>query len=236
MNEHLMDKRFNYWKLAEELSITEAALLTVWCLPEEWSDVETRAPKSQPEGYLAVKRSIVSALRKKKVDGRIVPLRYEVSSGLDNSTYFEEIPDTIDFDASTLDVDSLAAWLEYKGNFNNPFVEGRTRIEGYLDYANVRYAPKLAAAVKAWEALEDQFNTKLSPKQNLQRWLRLHAAEYGFVNDDGKPRESTIEDIAKIANWSQIGGAPKVIEEVPMPKIEGPREDFSADLDDEIPF
>lgn len=77
----------------------------------------------------------------------------------------------------------------------------------FLDLLNQRYAPKLAAAVKAWQAVTD--TGKRSPKQALDKWLREHATEFGLTNEDGKPIENAIEECSKVANWNTKGGATK---------------------------
>jgi hypothetical protein len=77
----------------------------------------------------------------------------------------------------------------------------------YLNPKHPRYAPKLAAAVRAWQAVTEP-NGK-HPKQALSKWLRDHAKEYGLVDDKGKPTETGIEEAAKVANWQPGGGAPK---------------------------
>ena len=81
------------------------------------------------------------------------------------------------------------------------------RHNGHLDPKNPRYAPKLAAAVRAWQAVTDP--GKVSPKKALTKWLREHAAEFGLSDDEGKPNETGIEEVAKVANWQPGGGAPK---------------------------
>nr|VFJ55972.1 MAG: hypothetical protein BECKFW1821B_GA0114236_102512 [Candidatus Kentron sp. FW] len=78
---------------------------------------------------------------------------------------------------------------------------------GYLDPNNPRYAPKLAAAVRAWQAVTNP--GRRSPKKALEEWLREHAMEYDLIHPDGKPIELAIDDCAKIANWQLGGGAPK---------------------------
>ncbi|MBK7252200.1 MAG: hypothetical protein IPI06_15410 [Gammaproteobacteria bacterium] len=77
----------------------------------------------------------------------------------------------------------------------------------YLDPNNERYAPKLAAAVRAWQSVTDGGGK--SPKQALMRWLNEHSAEFGLSDDDGRPNEQGIEECAKVANWQRGGGAPK---------------------------
>lgn len=77
----------------------------------------------------------------------------------------------------------------------------------YLDPSNPRYAAKLAAAVRAWQAVTD--TNGRTPKQALAKWLREHAAEFGMTDDEGKPNETAIEEASKLANWQPGGGAPK---------------------------
>jgi hypothetical protein len=78
---------------------------------------------------------------------------------------------------------------------------------GYLDPVNPRYAPKLAAAVMAWQAVTDAGN--VSPKQALTKWLNENALRLGLSSEDGVPIQAAIEDVAKVANWETKGGAPK---------------------------
>ncbi len=80
----------------------------------------------------------------------------------------------------------------------------------YLDRSHPHYAPKLAAAIHAWNAVGGStFDGRRSPKQAVTEWLRKHAKEFGLINADGKPSESSIAEIAKVTNWQPKGGAPK---------------------------
>ena len=114
---------------------------------------------------------------------------------------------TIDLYASTINVESLRQWLVLKGFSTGFFFPDPVTTLDFLDRLNSRYAPKLAAAVNAWQAVTDP--GRKSPKQALDKWLREHAAEYGLTNDEGKPIETAIEECSKVANWNQTGGAPK---------------------------
>lgn len=116
---------------------------------------------------------------------------------------------TIDVYRSTVNVDSLKQWLRLrlKGFATGFFFPERVETVDFLDPHNPRYAPKLAASVKAWQAVTD--GGSKSPKQALNKWLREHAAEFKLTNDDGRPVEQAIEDCSKVANWKQTGGAPK---------------------------
>jgi hypothetical protein len=102
----------------------------------------------------------------------------------------------------------VKSWLSSKGvrsGFFFPDVNADS--PDYLDPNHPRYAPKLAAAVRAWQAVTDSGGK--SAKQALLKWLREHAAEFGLTDDDGKQNETGIEEAAKVANWQMTGGAPK---------------------------
>ena len=105
--------------------------------------------------------------------------------------------------------------------------------------------------------MENPSLLKGTPKQSLQKWLRLNAVAYGLCDDEGKPRESAITEIAKIANWKTKGGAPSTPYAASLSepasgsnlssaggkklslgeqKKQKNHDDFYIDLDDEIPF
>jgi hypothetical protein len=77
---------------------------------------------------------------------------------------------------------------------------------GYLDPSHPRYSPKLAAAVRAWLAVDDPKGKH--PKQALTAWLTKNASNFGLTNPDGRPNKEGIGDCAKVANWKPSGGAP----------------------------
>lgn len=104
-------------------------------------------------------------------------------------------------------VNDVREWLEQKGVRTGFFFPMATDAPDYLDTKNPRYAPKLAAAVRAWQSVTDAGGKH--PKQALAKWLREHAAEFGMTDDEGKPNETGIEEAAKVANWQPGGGAPK---------------------------
>lgn len=108
---------------------------------------------------------------------------------------------------SMIDVSELKKWLSGKGYRGGFFFPDSTGTPDYLDPHNPRYAPKLAAAVRAWQSVTDASGKH--PKQALAKWLREHAAEFGMTDDEGKPNETGIEEAAKVANWQPSGGAPK---------------------------
>lgn len=113
----------------------------------------------------------------------------------------------IDWRATTIAVDDLKAWLASRGLKTGFFAVSTPDAPDYLNPQHPRYAAKLATAVRAWLAVNDPGNK--SPKQALTKWLREHAAEFGFTDEEGKPNETGIEEMAKVANWQPTGGAPR---------------------------
>lgn len=208
------------WLLADRLSIIEAALLLIDREPQGTSEqIENWVDRDKPSGYVAARRAIVSAIQRNQVQGSISRVAEEDSRGSWQET------DRLDFHQSWVETESLRDWLAERGYPSVFFSIGQVEsTPGYLDADHSRYAPKLAAAVEAWERVDAKDGTAGTPKQKLQRWLRLNAARFGLVDDDGKPTESVIEEIAKIANWARGGGAPRL------------KKDSGPDFDDEIPF
>lgn len=227
---------FDLWKLSEELSIKDAALIINWHLPEDYEFVEDWEQVEQPYGYMATKKAICGALRL----GRIKAGHTEWLIETVEDSYGEPYPQSdignFNIETSTVLVDSLINWLTKRGHISNPFCDVKYKQQDYLDKENPRYTLKLAAAVSAWTAYETVEHKHQSPKQNLITWLRFHAIEYGLVDEQGKCRETVIEEIAKIANWATSGGAPKSVDEKTVGVQDKPEEGFADELNDEIPF
>lgn len=124
-----------------------------------------------------------------------------------NGNHVGFIDNSIDLYRSTINAESLKKWLKFKGFTTGFFFPEPVMTMDFLDRSNARYAPKLAAAVSAWQVVTH--SGKKSPKQALDKWLREHAVEFGLTNDDGKPIEQAIEECSKVANWKAKGGATK---------------------------
>lgn len=95
---------------------------------------------------------------------------------------------------------------------NERLQQERSNDQPFLDDKHPCYSPKLAAALKAWqEVQEDEHIQKglKSPKQVLEKWLKAQAGEYGLIKKDGRINNEGIEQIAKVVNWKPEGGANK---------------------------
>ena len=145
----------------------------------------------------------LSALLRRSIEGELMPKEHFDING--NHAGYQE--GSIDVYRSLVKADSLRDWLKFKGVKSGFFFPEPVETLDFLEPTNPRYAPKLAAAVRAWQAVTDP--GKKSPKQALDKWLREHAAEYGMTNDEGQPIENAIEECSKVANWNPKGGATK---------------------------
>ncbi len=192
---------FDYWRLCEELTIMEAALLVAGVSPAQNSYVENWDVEKRPLGYEAAKSAIRNALKKKSIPGTVM----EESDHDINGNPFP-IPGTVSLN-SIVEVDGLREWLRGRGLRHGFFFPEKEVPPDYLDPKHPRYAPKLAAAVSAWLAISNPQGKH--PKQALAKWLRENATRFGLTDDDGKPNETGIDETAKVANWLPSGGAPK---------------------------
>lgn len=144
-----------------------------------------------------------------KVGEAVRPLQDDGGSsreGYEPAVIYCEAPD---WGKTTVAVSDLVPWLEAAGIRIGFFFPTATDAPDYLDPKNPRYAPKLAAAVRAWQSVTVAVAGGKHPKQALVKWLREHAAELGMTDDEGKANETGIEEAAKVANWQPGGGAPR---------------------------
>ena len=200
----------DYWRLCDELNVIQAALLVVGRDPSsDASYVEGWEPENRPLGYEAAKTAISNALRSGQIAGKVVCRTQWIWNELEDTQHEEKIEGSFDFANSIIEVVSLKNWLAERGFTAGFFFPGDASAPDYLSASHPRYAPKLAAAVRAWQATEREPLQGKTPKQALTKWLREHAADFGLSDEDGKPNESGIEETAKVANWQPGGGAPK---------------------------
>ena len=227
------------WRLADPLNVQQAAALIAGFDPNAvrfnsndaaWFENETGLTDSDGISWVQTAfAALVNAINDRKLKAK---LRYDAepryTAGRDNLLERghwggEDVAEVIgkwpddeeayvinkepNLGKTTVAVADLRAWLESAGIRTGFFFPTATDAPDYLNPKNPRYAPKLAATVKAWQAVGTP--TGKTPKQALTKWLREHAAEFGLADDEGKPNETGIEEVAKVANWQPGGGAPK---------------------------
>jgi len=198
----------DYWRICDELTIVQAALLLVSEDPAELqSDVEKKAPALRPPGYEAAKAAFGHALTKNDVSGRL----FFMANHDTGSDKLDPVEGRIDVQKSTIEVASLKRWLSNRGFNGGFFFPAKLGFSlDYLDKNHPRYAPKLAAAVRAWRAMDDETIIEgKSVKQAIEKWIREHATELGLADTAGNPIKQAIEECSKVANWNPAGGAPK---------------------------
>lgn len=206
----------DYWRLCDDVTVVQAALLVLDIEPEGIQervfDTITFQDPVKPEGF----DTVLAALKNALITGKIKPThmakvkqRVPTEDDVGAMAWMEVESDDFDFQKTTISVTDLRHWLIGKGMKGKFFFpDGVEYQAAYLDPTHKYYAPKLAAAVKAWIVVS-QDDTALrgrTPKQALDSWLRSHADEYGLLKD-GSFNALAIEEISKVANWKPEGGA-----------------------------
>lgn len=189
--------RVNRWKLADELNVYQIVLLIAGYDPSEFEgDNYSRWPNEVKMEVSAYLNAIKNAARRKRFE-----IAVSLYDGYDNNE--------VNWDNSLINIESFTEWLRLR-NFNDGFFAcGTGESDRLSDVYSDFYAPKLTAAVRAWNEVTSDpsaLNGK-TPKKALEIWLRKHANEYGLTNKDGNPNELGIEEICKVANWKPSGGA-----------------------------
>ena len=189
----------NHWRLCDELSVIQAALLIVGADP---SGSESSSNRS--DGYEAAKTALMNAIIGKRLRANVA---YDSVEGEDG----EWTRGGLDWHQTTIIVEDLRAWLRLRGIRTGFFFPEPQDDPDYLSKSHEDYSPKLAAAIQAWKVVsaDPAMRRGKTVKQALIIWLRQHANEYGLTKEDGNPNEKGIEEVAKVANWETTGGAPK---------------------------
>jgi hypothetical protein len=189
----------DYWRLCDELSVVQAALLIVGEDPSQCQDYLAE-PVKRPTGYDAAKAALINAIRGKRLAANVIDLVNDHGNSHGP-----------DWHHTTIMVEDLRTWLKSRGIRKGFFFPTREADPDYLSVLHPNYSAKLAAAIEAWKAVsaDDQLRRGTSVKQALVTWLRRHADKFGLTKDDGNPNDLGIEEVAKIANWDTKGGAPK---------------------------
>lgn len=196
-------KPLAYWHLCTRFTIVQAALLIIGHDPGGVAgNVEEVALPERPPGYEAAKAALVAAV----VSGEITWRPND--DGSNHPIEDVEVASTaVDLHQNLIDLDRLKKWLAWAGFKSNFFFDQISDQPDYLDPTHARYAPKLAAAIRAWQAVGEPSGK--SPKQALEKWLREHAADFGLTDGAGNPVALAMSECSTVANWRPGGGASK---------------------------
>ncbi len=226
---------FSFWRLCREYSIYHASLIIAGHDPGDWEQTSLVNIAHLVDGFTAIRTALCNAAQSNSIK--------TVSTYYDTDSFDQQ---SIDIFKTLISVVELDRFVTEVGLTCDAFRcnSGVAR----MGIGSQFYSKKLDAANRAWEAVtrDSRLLKGRSPKQALQKWLTEHAAELELLNKDGKPSQTAIEEISKVANWKPEGGAtPTPTSEAPAPqggfilpaqtKGLGHRESF-VDLDDEIPF
>lgn len=210
----------DYWRLCDDVTVVQAALLVLDIEPEGIQervfDTITFQEPVKPEGF----DTVLAALNNALITGNIQPTHMAKAKqriqteDYDGAMAWMEIEsDDFDFQKTTISVIDLRHWLIGKGMKGKFFFpDGVEYQAAYLDPAHPCYAPKLAAAVKAWMVVSQDKGLLRgkTPKQALEKWLAKNAENFELLNSDGTLNKQGIDEISKVANWKPSGGAPKI--------------------------
>ena len=230
----------DYWKISPDFTVVQAALIVCGVAPErlQWS-IQNMNDSDCPTGYVAIKTAFVHALESGRINASKFRRVFDEDIG-------QEM-DMIDIQTTTISVEEIDRFLKSAGMVCDFFDRSNTGFDNDPN-GQGKMPPKLNAALKAWKAVtSDPVRMRgKSPKQALEHWLVENADDLGLRKSDGTINRTGIEEICKVANWKPSGGAtptptvaPPVVQRVvaqPLIRLPPDREDFSANLDDEIPF
>ena len=241
-----MSDELNFWKLCDRISIAEAALLIAGINPSDHpANLYNWDAKNQPRSFRPTVQALRGAIELESLKGETF---YHTGHDDDGEPYRNFDPAE-----STVDVEDLRRWLAAKNVRSGFFAVRVDAPQPYMNPSHERYAPKLAAAVAAWESVGRDRGEGRSVKQQLEAWARRHANEFGLCDEDGNPKKAAMDNIAIVANWETKGGAPKtpgesvvsepdLSDELVLPqgderlgRTSGSGEG-EYDLDDDIPF
>jgi hypothetical protein len=198
----------DYWRLCDELTLPQAVLLIIGLNPSAYQNRSTDDLSDKIENFHAILTALTNRVKNKLIPAN-VDIEYSFTDELGDS---DLVPDRIiNWDKTTILVDDLRSWLKERGVTEGFFFPESKDEFDYLDCNHEHYAPKLAAAVRVWQAVNS--DSKLSSGKSIKKamigWLVDNANELGLTKEDGTHNNQGIEEIAKVSNWQDKGGAPK---------------------------
>ena len=187
------------WHNAEKLSIQNAAALIAGYDPQVVDNCRNDAEFEQKfPGFSTVENALENAILtgtlKAKAEYIEDPLNFSIKLSVKKTT---------------IQMDILRNWVENRG-VKTDFFSTRTQKKykpDFLDKNHQNYAPKLAAAVNAWHAVNENptLMEEKTVKQALLGWLYENADQFGLIKRDGSHNKLGIDEIAKVSNWHPKG-------------------------------
>lgn len=201
-------EELEHWRLCDELTVAQAALLIAGYDPAQHLLVMYEDVFERPEKFTAALTALTHAI----FGGRLPATLCNFSDpdwGFDTGE--------TDWDKTTVFVEDLKDWLRSRGIESGFFFPQASETPanttpGYLDPEHAHYAPKLAAAIAVWLAVDanPELTKGKTVKKAMKKWLEKNATQFKLlVKDDGTLNAEGIEETAKTANWDDKCGAPK---------------------------
>jgi hypothetical protein len=141
----------DYWRLCDQLTVTQAALLLVGKDPTDLQ-YSVRSSRKTPIGFDAAFAALTSAIKAKRLP-----------------EHFAEGADVTNWYNATISVEDLTAWLKTRGINRRFFFPATEAGPDYLSKDHPNYSMKLAAAIMAWKAVsaDEELRRGKSVKQAL---------------------------------------------------------------------
>lgn len=226
------------WKLSDELSVIDAAILITGNDPsEQIEEYNTNGSewvqKTAYEGFEPAFKALKNAILSNRLAAALSfsvgerseydpPSRAVLRGGRnifqarglkyydhDGLVYLHRDPD---WNETSVGVEDIKAWLTSRDIYPAFFFPDRDP-DSFMNKDHSRYSAKLACAVAAWKAVTGPARTK-TPKQTIFAWVAANGIQYGLGNDEGIVSPTATEEIAKMVNWQTEGGAAKTGGEV----------------------
>jgi len=199
-------EKLERWRLCEALIVVQATLLILDLDPDNYLNLSDSVSKDAPEGFNPTIQTLKHAILNGQIPAKII-YEYDEFSLLGDA----DLQQNPDWSSTTILVDDLRSWLKERDSKPKFFFPEEKDTPDFLNPKHDHYAPKLAAAINAWQAVnsDPKLTVGKTVKQALMKWLRRNADQFGLTKDDGTLNEQGIEEISKISNWDAKGGSPK---------------------------